>query len=118
MCKRGPFSAGTIIGKCQCAECRAVRGEIVPPSPTDPAHYRQLPMECIEVTEHFSYCLGNAIKYIWRVGSGTPDRTPEKNLEDLQKAIWYLTRQMNAECANMTESYVEVSDASCADSTY
>lgn len=95
-----------------------MKGEAkTPVTAIDPLHYRQLPMECIEVTEHFNYCLGNAIKYIWRVNSNTPDRTPEKNLEDLQKAIWYLTRQMNAECANMNEWYEEVLDAGCSDST-
>ena len=31
-----------------------------------PPHYRHLPVECIEVAEHFGYCLGNVIKYVWR----------------------------------------------------
>lgn len=40
-------------------------------------------LECIDVTRHFNFNLGNAMKYIWR--------TEHKNgLEDLKKARWYL----------------------------
>jgi hypothetical protein len=53
-----------------------------------PSHYRQHPsgVECIDITKHMSFCLGNAVKYIWRAGLKTEDPT-----EDLQKAIKYLT---------------------------
>ncbi len=55
-----------------------------------PKHYTKHPsgVECITVTEHFNFCLGNAIKYIWRAG--------EKGdaLEDLRKAKWYLEREI------------------------
>ena len=35
-----------------------------------PAHYTQHPsgVECIAVTEHMNFCLGNAAKHIWRAG--------------------------------------------------
>ena len=38
--------------------------------PINPPHYRSHPsgVEAIEVTEWFTFCLGNAIKYIWRAG--------------------------------------------------
>ena len=56
--------------------------------PTDlvehPPHYKQHPVECIEVTRHFNFNLGNAIKYIWRCDH------KGKKIEDLKKAIWYL----------------------------
>lgn len=53
-----------------------------------PPHYRQLPVECIDVTEHFNFCLGNALKYIWRADhKGKP-------LEDLRKARWYIDREI------------------------
>ena len=53
-----------------------------------PSHYTKLKVECIEVTEHFNFCLGNAIKYIWRADhKGKP-------LEDLRKAIFYLEREI------------------------
>ena len=55
-----------------------------------PSHYMAHPsgVECIVVTEHMNFCLGNAVKYIWRAG--------EKGdlLEDLQKARWYLDREI------------------------
>lgn len=56
-----------------------------------PAHYTGHPsgVECIEVTEHMGFCLGNVIKYVWR--------TREKGavLEDLKKARWYLDREIS-----------------------
>ena len=55
-----------------------------------PSHYTGHPsgVECIQIAEHFNFCLGNAIKYIWRAG--------EKGdaLEDLKKARWYLNREI------------------------
>lgn len=54
--------------------------------PINPDHYRQHPsgVECIVITRHFSFNLGNVIKYLWRA--------PLKGatLEDLKKARWYL----------------------------
>lgn len=54
----------------------------------NPDHYRQLPMEAIEITEHFNFCLGNALKYIIRC-----EHKGDKKA-DLQKAIWYLQREL------------------------
>lgn len=55
-----------------------------------PPHYKQVPgVECIEVTEHFSFLRGNAIKYLWRAGAKGDE------LEDLRKAIWYIEREIN-----------------------
>ena len=55
-----------------------------------PAHYCSSPsgIECIQVAEHLSFCLGNAIKYIWRCDS------KGDSIEQLQKAIWYLQREI------------------------
>lgn len=55
-----------------------------------PEHYTSHPsgVECIQITEHLNFCLGNAIKYIWRAGLKV-DR-----LEDLRKARWYLDREI------------------------
>lgn len=35
-----------------------------------PKHYTSHPskIECIQVTEHLNFCIGNAIKYLWRAG--------------------------------------------------
>lgn len=51
-----------------------------------PPHYNRYSIECIEITEHLSFCLGNAVKYIYRAG--------EKGdaVEDIKKAVWYLNR--------------------------
>ena len=56
-----------------------------------PAHYTQHPsgVECIQITEHMNFNLGNSVKYIWR--AGLKSETP---LEDLKKAQWYLTREI------------------------
>lgn len=54
-----------------------------------PAHYTSHPsgVECIQITEHMGFCLGNAIKYIWRADL-------KNGTQDLQKAIWYLQREI------------------------
>lgn len=56
----------------------------------NPAHYRSHPsgIEAIQVTEHLNFCLGNAIKYIWRAG------LKADAIEDLEKARWYLDREI------------------------
>jgi len=56
-----------------------------------PKHYTQHPtgIECIDIVEHFNFNLGNAIKYIWRAGLKS-----ENILEDLEKACWYIKREM------------------------
>jgi hypothetical protein len=37
------------------------------------------------------FCLGNTVKYISRAGK----KSPEKELEDLKKALWYLQHKIN-----------------------
>jgi hypothetical protein len=51
-----------------------------------PKHYTSHPsgVECIEITRHMKYNLGNAIKYIWRAD------LKGKDIEDLEKAVFYL----------------------------
>ena len=62
-----------------------------PVDPTNPAHYRSHAsgIECIQITEHLGFCLGNAVKYIWRSGE-----RPERTIEDLKKSVWYLEREI------------------------
>jgi hypothetical protein len=56
-----------------------------------PAHYTQFGnLECIQVTERFNFCRGNAIKYIWRAGG----KDATKEIEDLKKAVWYINREI------------------------
>jgi hypothetical protein len=56
-----------------------------------PAHYTEHPsgVECIQITEHMNFCLGNAIKYIWRA------ELKGRTIEDLEKAIFYVQREIN-----------------------
>ena len=56
----------------------------------NPAHYKAHPsgVECIQVTEHMNFCLGNAVKYIWRAG------LKDDVVQDLEKAAWYINREI------------------------
>lgn len=55
-----------------------------------PTHYTSHPsgIECIQVTEHMGFNLGNAVKYIWRAD------LKADAVEDLQKARWYIDREL------------------------
>jgi len=55
-----------------------------------PSHYTSHPsgVECIEVTEHMNFCVGNAMKYLWRAG------LKNDAIEDLEKAKWYIDREL------------------------
>lgn len=59
-----------------------------------PNHYTKHPsgVECIDIVRHYCFSVGNAIKYLWRAGlKGDAYMTPkEKEIEDLNKAIWYI----------------------------
>ena len=55
-----------------------------------PKHYTSHPsgVDCIDITEHMNFCLGNALKYIWRAD------LKGDAIEDLQKAAWYINREI------------------------
>jgi hypothetical protein len=55
-----------------------------------PKHYTEHPsgVECIEITEYMNFCVGNAIKYLWRAG------LKGEQIEDLRKARWYIDREI------------------------
>lgn len=55
----------------------------------NPAHYKRFPVEVIEITEHLSFNLGNAAKYVCRAGH----KPGADEIEDLDKAIWYIQRE-------------------------
>lgn len=63
-----------------------------------PKHYTQHPsgIECIEITQWYNFCIGNAIKYLWRNGIKTEQgmSNKEKQIEDLKKAIWYINKEI------------------------
>ena len=57
-----------------------------------PKHYAGTKIEVIDYIEdkELGFCLGNAVKYISRAGR----KDPNKEIEDLQKAIWYINRRI------------------------
>lgn len=61
-------------------------------SVTHPTHYNSGKIEVIEIIEdqNLGFHLGNAVKYILRAGK----KDVLKVVEDLEKAIWYLRRQI------------------------
>ena len=56
-----------------------------------PDYYKTGGIEAIDVIEawNLGFCLGNTIKYISRAG-----RKSNKVIEDLEKAAWYLNREI------------------------
>jgi hypothetical protein len=86
----------------ECSKCRMDYGwhakdcEALAAKETDmvnaPPHYtgplQALGLEVIQVTELFGFCLGNALKYIFRAD------WKGRAIEDLRKAVWYLEREI------------------------
>lgn len=65
--------------------------------PINPAYYKWGKYEVVDVIKDWSlgFCLGNATKYIARAGH----KDPTKLKEDLQKAVWYIEKYVEQECA-------------------
>lgn len=57
-----------------------------------PSHYNAGRIEVIDFIEdqNLNFHLGNAVKYISRAGK----KDPAKFREDLEKAIWYINREL------------------------
>lgn len=57
-----------------------------------PSHYRFGKFEVIEVLEDWklNFHLANAVKYIARAGR----KNKSKEIEDLEKAVWYINRHI------------------------
>lgn len=70
-----------------------------------PSHYTSHPsgVECIQITEHMSFNVGNAVKYLWRA-----DLKHGDPIEDLQKAAWYVAREI--ERLNARKAVLDVGD--------
>lgn len=63
----------------------------MPDNVNHPSHYTSHPsgVECIDVTEHMTFNVGNAVKYLWRAG------LKGAQIEDLRKAAWYVNREID-----------------------
>lgn len=63
-----------------------------------PQYYADTKIEVIDYIEdkNLGFCLGNAIKYISRAGrkESAAMGTKQKTIQDLEKAIWYITRRI------------------------
>lgn len=68
-----------------------------------PTHYnsRDIGSECIDLAQYQTFCVGNAIKYLWRY------KDKENHIEDLRKARWYATR------ASVTQETVDAETGDC-----
>jgi hypothetical protein len=74
---------------CQCGKSKKSKGSNV----DHPDHYLSSSgHEVIDVIEAWDldFNLGNAVKYIARAGK----KNPSKTIEDLEKAIWYIKRNI------------------------
>lgn len=70
------------------------------PDPVNhPPHYTSHPsgVECIQITRHMGFNLGNAFKYIWRADL-------KGGVQDLEKAVWYLNDEIARRRRQVQES--------------
>jgi hypothetical protein len=94
MCARTPIIGRTLSTTAYSLTAEKPAAVSVPPAEPDPVnhpkHYTAHPsgVECITVSEHFGFCLGNALKYIWRAD------LKNDAIEDLKKAKWYIEREI------------------------
>lgn len=69
-----------------------------------PSHYKMANgAEVISVTENLNFCRGSAVKYICRAG----EKNPDKEIEDLEKARWYITREIKRLGGDLEEEEIE-----------
>lgn len=77
-----------------------------------PKHYESGPFECILLTEQYSFNVGNMLKYVWR------HRLKGHPREDLEKAIWYGRRAIDADENFRPCTRLRLSDGMCLKSDY
>ena len=76
-----------------------------------PKHYTSDPsgIECIDITRHRNFNVGNAIKYLWIAGLklDADKSSINKQIEDLEKAVWYIVdeiHRLGGRCTVKTDS--------------
>lgn len=73
-----------------------------------PNHYNWAPVECLEIAEHYSFDIGNTIKYVYR------RNFKDSPLKDLLKAEFYLNRAA-AEAVRTRQDFVSSNDKRLTD---
>lgn len=83
--RQNPITGDTVIQR-----ERGIREDI--DMVNHPTHYTSDPsgIECIQITRHRNFNIGNAIKYLWRAGLKNED----KDIEDLKKAVFYINDEI------------------------
>jgi len=81
---------GPISGFPECRELPVAKEHYDDPI-NHPSHYTSHPsgVEAIVICEHMSFCVGNAVKYMFRHGLKT------NAIEDLKKSRWYIDREIS-----------------------
>lgn len=76
-----------------------------------PKHYTSDPsgIECIDITRHRNFNVGNAIKCLWGAGLkiDADKSSINKQIEDLEKAVWYIVdeiHRLGGRCTVKTDS--------------
>jgi hypothetical protein len=64
-----------------------------------PKHYTNHPsgVECITITRHMGFNLGNAMKYIWRAD------LKDNAIQDLEKAAFYIKDEIERRKLNLDQ---------------
>ena len=93
MCGMGITTPLGVCDNPKCSLSPECTRYIAPDSINHPPHYTQHPsgVECIAITEHYNFNVGNAIKYLWRAGL----KDGADAADDLRKAAWYVQREID-----------------------
>ncbi|MFG2228007.1 DUF3310 domain-containing protein [Streptomyces sp. NPDC048644] len=88
---------GLAMGVDACKAQEVMKAAVTPTTPSEPTriaiehppHYTSHPsgIECIEITKHMTFPLGNAIKYLWRAdlkGNAIADLEKAKNYIEIE----------------------------------
>tara|TARA_R100001463_G_C3476496_1_gene216467 strand:- start:121 stop:462 length:342 start_codon:yes stop_codon:yes gene_type:complete len=75
--------------------------------PLNPDYYKNYSIEVTDAIQSWglNYCQGNIIKYIVRCGRKTADPT-----QDLEKALWYLQKELSKYDKQLSENSFTQSD--------
>lgn len=88
-----PFPVDSVQATEALAEDEIALSKVKPYDMIEPKHYTEVgisPLEVIELNTHLTWSKGNAVKYILRAGL----KPGNSEIQDLEKALWYLTHEI------------------------